>query len=544
MNSMRIKSIIILSSAILLASCSKEVGPDNGGLEMRVVPSLAGEGVKASITTADLTAFWLRVDCPSNALYSYFCKVSKNSTGWNPDKQLLWKDETTAVSYSAAYFGGHDFTKAEFTSGVDLAVPADQSTQTGLNAADLLTLSGASKEYTDDPAGELPVTLTHGLTKVNIVLSLGSNFYDNKYGRTANPVKALTVTGTNLGFNFQPTTGAVTVKAGSEADITPFALSYTPGTATAKTSVATYEAILVPQTFTAGTLSVSFKVGDKDYIWTNAEAITLIAGQTVTLPVSVTAAPPPPSINGHEYVDMGEVEINGVKKHLLWATCNVGAENPWDYGDYFDWGGIKPYYQAGHSQDNPCTDWIDGKDGYIWKNYSFMQAGESSWKKINKYTFADGKTDGTLWYDGEGNFIGDGKTSFAAYDYADDAARQLWGGSWRIPTDEEWQALLDDNYYSWVWTADYLGDGSNHAGRIVTRKDGTGPCSGNSIFLPAAGCRCGARLDDAGSFGYYWSSSLYTGYSGYAWYVDFYSGGVGRGGDGRYYGQSVRPLTE
>jgi hypothetical protein len=541
---MRIKSIIILSTAILLASCSKEIVPDGGGLQMRVVPSLASEGVKASITTADLTEFWLRVDCPSNALYSYFCKVSKNSTGWSPDKQLLWKDETTAVSYSAAYFNGHDFTKAEFTDGVDLSVPADQSTQAVLNAADLLTLSGASKKYTDDPAGELPVALAHGLTKVNIVLSLGRNFYNNRYGRTANPVTALTVTGANLGFNFKPATGAVTVTADTKANITPFALSYTPGTATAKTSVATYEAILVPQTFTAGTLSVSFKVGDKDYIWTNAEAITLTAGQTVNLPVSVTAAPPAsPFINGHEYMDMGEVEINGVKKHLLWATCNIGAENPWDYGDYFDWGGITPYYQAGHSQDNPCSDWIDGKDGYNWENYSFMQTDQSDWNYITKYTVADGQTDG-IWYDGGGNFIGDGKTSLADYNYADDAASKLWGGDWRIPMDEEWQALLGADY-TWVWTTDYLGSGKN--GMLVTRNDdgsGTDPCAGNSIFFPAAGCRGSSILTLVGSCGYYWSSSLYTVDSSLAWVVGFYSGGVIRSYDRRYYGNSIRPVTE
>lgn len=500
MNSMRIKSIIILSTAILLASCSKEVGPDRGGLEMRVVPSLSGEGVKASITTADLTEFWLRVDCPSNALYSYFCKVSKNSTGWSPDKQLLWKDETTAVSYSAAYFNGHDFTKAEFTDGVDLSVPADQSTQAVLNAADLLTLSGASKKYTDDPAGELPVALAHGLTKVNIVLSLGSNFYDNRYGRTANPVTALSIKGSNVCFNFQPSTGAVTVTADTKANIAPFALSYTPGTAMAKTSVATYEAILVPQTFAAGTLSVSFKVGDKDYIWTNAEAITLTAGQTVTLPVSVTAAPPAsPFINGHKYVDMGEVEINGVKKHLLWATCNIGADNPWDYGDYFAWG-------------ETAT-----RSDYSWDTYS-MGDGTT----FSKYTGSD-------------------YTTLLA---EDDAATSIWGGDWRIPTDEEWQALLGTNY-KWVWTTDYLGSGKD--GMLVTRNDdgsGTDPCADNSIFFPAAGCRGSSVLALAGSCGYYWSSSLYTVDASFAWVVGFYSGGVTRSYDGRYYGNSIRPVTE
>lgn len=230
--------------------------------------------------------------------------------------------------------------------------------------------------------------------------------------------------------------------------------------------------------------------------------------------------------NGHEYVDMGEVTIGGKSVNLKWATCNVGAENPWDYGDYFDWGGIRPYYQEGHSQDNPCSDWIDGKDGYNWGTYTFMLTGQSDWKYITKYTSADGKT------------------SLADDNYVDDAARQIWGGTWRIPTDEEWTALLDDTYYTWEWTADYLGDGSNHAGRIVTRKNvsGTDPCAGHSIFLPAAGHRYIVFLSLAGSNGCYWSSSI-SDYSGNAWVVVFNGDGVNRRSDGyRYEGQSIRPI--
>lgn len=538
--------LILIATAAVLASCEKDVGSPSGGLPMRVDASLAA--TKASITTADLQEFWLQVDCPADAAYSYFGKVSKSGAAWSPDKQLYWKDETTAVSYTAAFFEGHDFTKAEFTGSVDLDVPADQSTQAGLNAADLLTLNATGTSYEATTDGTLPVVLGHGLTKVNIVLSLGSDFYDNKYGLTDNPVTALAIKGSNLAFNFQPATGAVSIIAGTENDITPMPLDYTPGAAAAKTSTATYEAILVPQTIAAGALTVSFSVGTSNYAWTNSDDITLTAGQTVNLPVSVTAAPPvSPFINGHQYVDMGEVTIGSETKHLLWATCNIGADNPWDYGDYFDWGGLQPYYQAGHSQDNPCSDWIDGKDGYNWKNYTFMQAGKSDSEHITKYTFADGHTSG-IWYDGS-TFKGDNgdgveHKDFASYDYADDAARQLWGGNWRIPTDEEWQALLGTDY-TWVWTTDYLGSGKN--GMLVTRNDdgsGTDPCAGNSIFLPAASYWTNASLGNAGSFGYYWSSSLTTYRSDFARSVNFYSGGKGLGDGGRFFGQPLRPVTD
>ena len=517
--------IFLTAAAFLLASCEKDVGSPSGGLPMRVDASLAA--TKASITTADLQEFWLQVDCPADAAYSYFGKVSKSGAAWSADKQLYWKDETTAVSYTAVFFEGHDFTKAEFTGSVDLDVPADQSTQAGLNAADLLTLNATGTSYEATTDGTLPVVLGHGLTKVNIVLSLGSDFYDNKYGLTDNPVTALAIKGSNLAFNFQPATGAVSIIAGTENDITPMPLSYTPGTAAAKTSTATYEAILVPQTIAAGALTVSFSVGTSNYAWTNSDDITLTAGQTVNLPVSVTAAPPvSPFINGHQYVDMGEVTIGSETKHLLWATCNIGADNPWDYGDYYSWGATAT------------------QTTYDWANYPFLQTGQSHWMYITKYTFADEETAG-IWYDGS-TFKGDNgdgveHKDFASYDYADDAARQLWGGSWRIPTYEEWTALRDATLYDWVWTTDYLGSGKN--GMLVTRKDDTGPCSGNSIFLPAAGCRVDASLYDTGTLGYYWSSSLnvYSSVSGR--FVSFDSSGVDRGSCHRSYGHSLRPVS-
>ena len=179
-----------------------------------------------------------------------------------------------------------------------------------------------------------------------------------------------------------------------------------------------------------------------------------------------------------------------------------------------------------------------------------MQADQSAEKYITKYTIVDGVTDG-IWYDGE-TFKGDNgdgveHKDFASYNYADDAARQNWGGDWRIPTDAEWRALLDATLYDWTWTADYLGDGSNHAGRIVTRKDGTGLCAGNSIFLPAAGFRDNATLDEAGSYGFYWSSSLVAGTTSYVSYntwtlqIDHYDSELLSGG-WRSLGQSYRPV--
>ena len=216
-----------------------------------------------------------------------------------------------------------------------------------------------------------------------------------------------------------------------------------------------------------------------------------------------------------QYVLMGD--------GLKWAACNLGATNPWDYGEYYSWGAT-------------ATQTI-----YDWDNYPHMQAGQSGWDYINKYTFADGQTRG-IWYDGDGNFIGDNKTSLADYDYADDAARQRWGGTWRVPTNDEWAALRNTDNYSWVWTDDYLGDGSNHAGMVVTCVNGS--CAGNSIFLPNAG-----YYQDAIFFhvGFYWSSSLDTGtnkMSDYACGVQFDHNGVLQAFGSRRVGLPIRAVAE
>ena len=188
---------------------------------------------------------------------------------------------------------------------------------------------------------------------------------------------------------------------------------------------------------------------------------------------------------------------------VKWSSMNLGATSSTEYGDYFAWGETAP------------------KDNYSWSTYELCNGSSSTLTRYNNSS-------------SYGNV--DNKTEFKDYDYEDDAARQALGGKWRMPTDEEWTELRTK--CTWTWVTDYNGTGIN--GRLVTATNG------NSIFLPAAGRRDGAYLINAGSYGVYWSSSLSTGYPDNAWDVDFGSGNVRRGINGylRYYGLSVRPVTE
>lgn len=183
---------------------------------------------------------------------------------------------------------------------------------------------------------------------------------------------------------------------------------------------------------------------------------------------------------GHEYVDLG------LPSGLLWATCNVGADSPEEYGDYFAWGETEP------------------KSYYDWSTYFDTNDGGSTFQKYYK----GGKT---------------------VLEPADDAAHVNWGGSWRMPTKEEQDELRSECI--WEWTTQ---NGVN--GRKVT-----GP-NGNSIFLPAAGSRYWSSLGSAGSGGEYWSSSLDAGSSYLAYGLGFDSDYV----DWHYYdrgvGRSVRPV--
>ncbi len=193
-------------------------------------------------------------------------------------------------------------------------------------------------------------------------------------------------------------------------------------------------------------------------------------------------SPATAAANGHEWVDLG--------LSVKWATCNVGATKPEEYGNYYAWGETTT------------------KATYSWNTYTLTTDGGST---FTKYNTTDGKT---------------------VLELADDAARANWGGAWRMPTDAEWTELLEN--CTRTWTNDYNGTGV--AGRIVTSK-----INGNSIFLPAAGSRNDEDLGDAGYYGRYWLSSFYSD-PYYAWDVYFYSDYVGRNSYYRCYGLSVRPV--
>ncbi len=186
--------------------------------------------------------------------------------------------------------------------------------------------------------------------------------------------------------------------------------------------------------------------------------------------------------NGHEYVDLG------LPSGALWATCNVGADAPHDYGNYYAWAETST------------------KSNYDWSTYKY-----GTEKALTKYG-SDGKT--TL-------------------DAEDDAALVNMGGRWRMPSLAQLEELRTQ--CSWTWTSQ-----SGVNGYLVTSQS-----NGNSIFIPAAGDRNGTEGNFAASYGYYWSRSLAADASlnaANAEYLYFLAGSVGTYANHRSYGHAVRAV--
>lgn len=219
----------------------------------------------------------------------------------------------------------------------------------------------------------------------------------------------------------------------------------------------------------------------------------------VTSLVNIILGKTPPDVidnDEHEYVDLG------LPSGTLWATCNVGAANPEDYGDYFAWGETEGYNS--------------GKTEFSWSTYKWCNGSYNTLTKYNtdsNYGVVDNETE---------------------LDLEDDAAYVNWGAEWCMPSLEQFRELINNSYTTTEWITQNGVDGFKI----------TSNANGNSIFLPSAGYRVNSSLDDAGSdgFGYYCSRSLFGSYPFNMRNLLFYPDFIDTGNETRSCGQSVRPV--
>ena len=205
---------------------------------------------------------------------------------------------------------------------------------------------------------------------------------------------------------------------------------------------------------------------------------------------------------------------------VYWAKMNVGASSPEDFGLYFAWGETKGY--TSNTSDGHQFDYVE---------YKWMTPGQSSPYWINKYQVADNWPEG-CWFDSNNRFIGDGKT---VLEPADDAARASWSGSWRMPTIEECQELINNCTAEWTMQSGVYGC------KLTCRKNG------NSIFLPAGGIRASGGVLTWEGIGVYWSSSHKTTGGGHGFNFSSNDGSsmyISTNDYSRNTGINVRPVLE
>ena len=238
-------------------------------------------------------------------------------------------------------------------------------------------------------------------------------------------------------------------------------------------------------TLFAATMSLAAMAQNDMWYWKKGKATKIESVDSISF-----AKPPVGSTN--DYVDLG--------LSVKWATRNVGAENPEDYGDYFAWGETAP------------------KSDYSWETYKFTTDGGNTFTK----------------YTGSDNPLLDAK---------DDAAAANWGGLWRMPTEGEIRDLL--NECTWEWQ-DF---GNTEFGgvmgyKVTSNKPGY---TDKYIFLPNTGYRIGTDLYYAMYRGYYWSATPYNIADGHNeekcarrlfMRSDYHSNSLGD----RYLGLTVRPV--
>ena len=174
-------------------------------------------------------------------------------------------------------------------------------------------------------------------------------------------------------------------------------------------------------------------------------------------------------INGHEYVDLG------LPSGILWATCNVGADTPEDYGDYYAWGETAP------------------KDIYDWKSYQYGSFVNERYA-LTKYCTEVGY--------GSDGFV-DG---LSVLEHGDDATAACWGAGWRTPTIEEWEELFLNTTGEWTDLNGVKG------WRCIAS-------NGNELFLPAAGYYWNDVFN--ADLGLYWSASVNEEFPYRAWSFHF-----------------------
>ena len=241
----------------------------------------------------------------------------------------------------------------------------------------------------------------------------------------------------------------------------------------------------------------------------------LITYDSVDISSGYFSLTPPTTPSNPEAIDLG--------LSFKWASCNLGASSPEEYGDYYAWGEIEPYYEPGFAQSSSPA-WKPGKSaGYDWVSYRWCNGTQDTLTKYlaHRTTHSANKT-----FDGR-----------MQLEMSDDAARVNLGSNWRIPTLDEWRELIDN--CTWTWTTMNGVNGYKATSNIAGY-------TGRWIFLPATGGRTDTTLTTSGDGGCYWTATLARPFQNFVayrcYYFSFDDDSKGISLIYRFIGYSIRPI--
>ena len=446
------KNVILLSAAVaLLFSCVKEsvVNEIQPGEIITFTAEWADGDPTRTVLQSDGTSVWWTPGEEINAFYGN--KFSGKFSSTNTSNQALASFQGTLTvltgtaesgNEAASYWAVYPYDAGNTCDGqnVTLTVPSEQTATAG-SFADKLFPAVATSKSLDLAFYNVCGGVRFSVSQVGII---SVTFKANDSKAIAGKVKV------GFGADGYPVVKNV-LDGKSEVKVTAPSGEFVPGKY--------YFAALLPGTLSKG-LSMTFETLFHRATYMTESSITVNRSRFGKLDEKDNDLTFEPKLLIPEAVDLG--------LSVKWASFNLGASKPEDYGDYYAWGELEP------------------KDAYTYATYKWCMG---EWNAMTKYC-----NNSELGYNG----FTDNKT---VLDLEDDAAHVNFSGSWRMPTDPEWIELREN--CTWTWTTQ---NGVN--GRLVTASNG------NSIFLPVGGFV--TSFDDVGSDGYYWSSSLETSSPGMA----------------------------
>ena len=502
---------------------------DKVPVEFSVVDSAAAQMTRAtsSITTFNASET-VKVYVKPNGASSY--------TGYDYTTAAAGNAPSLTAPSTPPYFPAGSSTTVQAyayypsTAGSTFSVNTNQTSNANYKASDLMYAS--NRTITKGSTTGTALAMSHKMAQLKLVVAAASGS-----GLSISSVKV----NAKYQVSFTASSGAATV-TGSATDIT------------ALTAAGTGYILIPPQAINGITVKVTASSQTATYTFTSTNSLEAGKSYTMNLTVGLNDVGVTTSIS--TWTGSGSVTVNptvttevtnapanavavDLGLSVKWANMNVGATAVTDYGTYFAWGETSGYTVVGAS-DTPASGNV--KTFFSWDTYAWGRYSLDTYDiTFTKYCPTDKQS--SSWWDPSGdNVAADNKTQL---ELGDDAARANWGGNWRMPTQTEMQELADTKSnttnYAWTWC-----DGSSvkynnttvKGWKIESKKSGT---AGNHIFLPVAGCYSGTGVIFQGS-GYYWSSSLGSGYPNYAYALNCGSGSANVNGYYRYLGYTVRPV--